>query len=478
MWTVSDFFSGGGGASAGAIQVPGVALAFAANHAKIAVKVHQANHPTAVHVLADISQYDPRLAPRTPFAWFSPSCTHHTDAQGKSRREIDAQPDLFGEVVPDELAERSRATMWDVVRYSEFHRYPVVMVENVLEVTRWVLYRAWLLAMDALGYEHVTLSINSMHAQAFGAPAPQSRDRVYWLFWRKGNRAPDVERIQRPQAFCPACDRTIEARKSWKNGRSVGRYRQQYVFTCSTAGCGRLVEPWWVPAYTAIDWTNRGERIGDRKRGLSDSARGRIAAGIARHWHPIHLEVAGNTYDAASPKHPGYGNPNSFYRAWSVTEPMRTLHTTASKALAVPPQGLDGKGAEPWTHPTSGPSGTQPVGGNDWWRDLLEEYGKPLLMRNYSGGAEMSTPVWEPARTLTTAGHQSLITRGDVETAAAAVDDCFYRMIEPREAAALMAFPKDYVWHGTRAQRFRLSGNAVCPPNARDLFTIAVDSLS
>lgn len=304
-------------------------------------------------MLADISQYDPRLAPRTPFAWFSPSCTHHTDAQGKSRREIDAQPDLFGEVVPDELAERSRATMWDVVRYSEFHRYPVVMVENVLEVTRWVLYRAWLLAMDALGYEHVTLSINSMHAQAFGAPAPQSRDRVYWLFWRKGNRAPDVERIQRPQAFCPACDRTVEARKSWKNGRSVGRYRQQYVFTCSTAGCGRLVEPWWVPAYTAIDWTNRGERIGDRKRGLSDSARGRIAAGIARHWHPIHLEVAGNTYDAASPKHPGYGNPNSFYRAWSVTEPMRTLHTTASKALAVPPQGLDGKGAEPWTDPTS-----------------------------------------------------------------------------------------------------------------------------
>ncbi|WP_228496592.1 hypothetical protein [Pseudoclavibacter sp. VKM Ac-2888] len=32
-----------------------------------------------------------------------------------------------------------------------------------------------------------------------------------------------------------------------------------------------------------------------------------------------------------------------------------------------------------------------------------------LVMRNNSGGAEMTTPVVEPLRTLTTAGHQSLI---------------------------------------------------------------------
>ena len=121
--TMSDFFCGAGGSSTGAIAIPGVRLVFAANHWKLAVDVHNANHPGALHAQKDISQYEPRLAPRTTVAWFSPSCTHHSVAQGKSRRETGAQPDLFGEVLPDDAAERSRATMWDVVRYTEYHRY-------------------------------------------------------------------------------------------------------------------------------------------------------------------------------------------------------------------------------------------------------------------------------------------------------------------------------------------------------------------
>ena len=312
--TLTDFFCGAGGSSTGAIAVPGVEVKVAANHWGLAVEVHNANHQNALHVQADISQYDPWLIPRTDIAWLSPSCTNHSVAQGKPRREIDAQPDLFGEVLPDAAAERSRATMWDVVRYSEHHRYRAVIVENVLEVMKWEPYRAWLLAMDSLGYAHEVLSINSMHAQHAGLPAPQSRDRFYAVFWRRGDRAPDLDAIQRPQAWCPRCERVVESRKSWKNGRTAGRYRAQYVFVCSTPRCGAFVEPGWLPAASAIDWTIPGQRIGDRTKPLAEKTRARIAAGIARYW-----------------RDPFVMDNNHTNRCRAMDEPMPTMTTATTK---------------------------------------------------------------------------------------------------------------------------------------------------
>lgn len=549
--TMTDFFCGAGGSSTGAIAVPGVEVKVAANHWKLAVDVHNANHQDAMHVQADISEYDPRLIPRTDIAWLSPSCTNHSIAQGKSRREIDAAPDLFGEVLPDAAAERSRATMWDVVRYSEYHRYRAVIVENVLEVMKWEPYRAWLLAMDSLGYSHEILSINSMHAQHAGLPAPQSRDRFYAVFWRKGDRAPDLDAVQRPQAWCPRCERVVESRKSWKNGRTAGRYRAQYVFVCGTARCGTLVEPGWLPAASAIDWTIPGQRIGDRAKPLAEKTRARIAAGIARYWRdpflverrheyrtrdlaspfatitasgteralavPLHLEAAGNTYDATDPRHARHGDPNSYYRVWPTDDVFRTLHAAESKALAIPVEGREGKQAQPMTAPmrtqttrletavvtpfvaelrgggsdartVADPLATVTASGNH--HGLVTPYygqsktargtGDPLgtlttrdryalIMRNNAGGSEMSTPVHEVMRTVTTAGHQSLITPGDIEAAKAQVDDCYFRMIEPSEAAAAMAFPSTYEWSGNRRERTRLAGNAVTPPAARDI---------
>ena len=59
----------------------------------------------------------------------------------------------------------------------------------------------------------------------------------------------------------------------------------------------------------------------------------------------------------------------------------------------------------------------------------------------------------------------------------AEVDDCFFRMLEPHEIAAGMAFPRDYIWQGTKHDRIRMAGNAVTPPAARDLIAAVVDSL-
>ena len=85
--------------------------------------------------------------------------------------------------MPDEAAQRSRATMWDVVRFAKHHRYRAIVVENVVDAARWVMWPAWLHAMTLLGYQHRVVYLNSMYAPAVMAPrAPQSRDLVYVVF--------------------------------------------------------------------------------------------------------------------------------------------------------------------------------------------------------------------------------------------------------------------------------------------------------
>jgi DNA (cytosine-5)-methyltransferase 1 len=175
--TIAGLFCGAGGSGLGASVVPDVQLRYAANHWRQAVETHAENFPDTDHDVADISQVDPRRTPRTDILWASPECTNHSVAKGRKR--LTAQPDLFGETLPDEAAERSRATMWDVPRFAEHHRYRAVIVENVVDAARWVMWPAWLQAMQLLGYRHRVVYPNSMHAPAIAAPrAPQSRDRL------------------------------------------------------------------------------------------------------------------------------------------------------------------------------------------------------------------------------------------------------------------------------------------------------------
>lgn len=196
--------------------------------------------------------------------WASPGCTNHSQAKGRKR--VTAQPDLFGETLPDEAAERSRATMWDVPRFAEHHRYRAVIVENVVDAARWVMWPAWLQAMSLLGYRHKVVYLNSMHAPALAAPrAPQSRDRLYVVFWRDCQGAPDLD--IRPQAWCAVCGVEVAAVQSWKRPDRApwGRYRAQYVYRCPRMECRHaVVEPYVDPAAVAIDRSLRGQRIGDR----------------------------------------------------------------------------------------------------------------------------------------------------------------------------------------------------------------------
>jgi len=571
--TLTDLFAGAGGSSTGALQVPGVTVRIAANHWQLVCDIHALNHPTTDHAVVDLHQERPSFFPKTDMLWASPECTKWSQANGSKIPAI--EEGLFEDPLSDDAKNRSRLLMFDVLRFIEHHRYRLVIVENVVDIATQAKYRTawdiWRAELRALGYRFRVVSLNSMHAQAFGAPAPQSRDRIYVVAWPEGAAAPDLDRILRPKAWCNRCDALIESVQSFKRNRTVGRYRQAYVYCCSR--CAQIVEPGWLPAAAAIDWSLPGERIGDR---LKPKTRARIAAGIARYWGPLTLEAAGNTYDATSPQHPHHGDPDAYYRSWPITDPLRALHTTNSKALAVPTEGRDGKEAVPvaaplrtqttraesalahapfiaemygtsTARPVTEPAGTFTAGGNHHglvqpfvtqFRDrddrnldpaveplrtivadgashaLVQSYygmtreARPvtdplgtlttvdryaLIHRMNTGGAEMTTPASEELRTLTTAGHQAVLRRPESPTVTAAdlrsaeelVPEVRFRMLQPHEVAAGMAFPADYKWQPADRARpvsnrdlVRAAGNAVTPPAARDLIAAAVESLS
>ncbi|MFJ8582652.1 DNA cytosine methyltransferase [Micromonospora sp. NPDC093277] len=514
--TITDLFCGAGGSSSGAIQVPGVRVRMAANHWRLAVETHNTNHPDADHDCADISQTDPRRYPATDILWASPECTNHSQAKGK--RRADRQPDLFDQVLPDEAAERSRATMWDVCRFVEAMKlrgrpYKAFVVENVVDVRDWIYFDAWAMALRAAGYCLHFVYLNSMFAQGMGGPAPQSRDRWYCVGHLEGNRCPDLKRWTAPLAWCPACDKRVRAVQAWKRpDRRHGRYRQQYVYRCPTPRCHIEVMPGVLPAATAIDWTLQGERIGDRTRPLAAKTVERIEAGLKRHATPPFLTLLRSdrprTVAVADPlativadgsNHalvngmlvPAGGTRRR--HAAPVTAPMATRTTTENDALVVPMR------ANNIAKPAAlAPLDTVAAAGNH----------HALVMRNMTprgDAGQMSTPVDEPLRTQTASSvqsvirwdhlvygydtgklrptHQPLPTQTTVEGdalvgAAVAVQDCTFRMLEPHEIQAAMAFEAGYQVLGNKRERVRQLGNAVTPPAARDLIAAVVESIT
>jgi DNA (cytosine-5)-methyltransferase 1 len=515
--TMTDLFCGAGGSSQGAVQVPGVELRLAANHWELAVQSHAENFPDADHDTANISQVDFRRYPATDLLWASPECTNHSQAKGVPRRAQDAQPDLFGEVLPDEAALRSRATMHDVPRALEVgilrgRPYKGFVVENVVEARQWLFWRSWWSAItEDAGYCAHVVSLNSMHAQGAGLPAPQSRDRLYVVGHLRTIRCPDLAKWVAPAAWCPRCSRVVRARQSFKQGRAVGRYRAQYVYVCPTAGCHRQVEPGWLPAAAAIDWALAGERIGDRSRPLAAKTLARIEAGLRKYARPIHLEATGNTFErrpgvrtwpvdepltvqttsatkAVAMLVPAGGTWNE--SATAVAEPMRARTTRDTEALVVPVEGREGVFARPAEGPlraqtarlqdvlvvplrangTARPAGADPLptfaaNGQHHalvrWDDQLYAYDTGDL-----------APVVEPLATQTTVQGDALV------GPAVAVEDCLFRMLEPHEIGAGMAFAASYRVLGNKRERVRQYGNAVTPPAARDLIAALVEVIT
>lgn len=360
--TVTDLFCGAGGSSIGA-EVAGATLRLGLNHWQRAIETHATNFQHADHDCEDVSSLTTaqiRRYPDSDILLASPECTNHSLAKGARRRKPQAASLFEDGPAGDDEQDRSRATMWDVCRFAEQKAikgrpYKAIIVENVVDAFNWGadddggLFDAWLTAMRALGYEHETVWLNSM----FAGEVPQSRDRMYVVFWRKGIKPPNL-RFE-PPSWCPACQRIVAGRQSFKRqrrGRNWGRYGPQYIFRC--ADCAGTVFPGAHPAATAIDWSIPAGLIGERDRPLAEATRERIRRGLerlarepfairllrsgnpkpltlplvtvtARHDQAMVLPVAGNTYERTP------GN-----RARDAgRQPLDTVHATLDRAMVL-----------------------------------------------------------------------------------------------------------------------------------------------
>ncbi|HEY0641292.1 MAG TPA: DNA cytosine methyltransferase [Pseudonocardiaceae bacterium] len=172
--TSTDLFAGGGGSSEGMLRA-GWHVAVAANHSPVAVATHRLNHPDTEHRTADLSEVDWRTFPTTDLLWASPSCVWHARSGGRAR------PSAEVERLRADVGAVDRATAFAVIAAAEVHRYPAIVVENVLEFRDWSLFPWWLSGLRALGYRAVPLTLDAAH---FGHA--QHRRRLYVVATRDG----------------------------------------------------------------------------------------------------------------------------------------------------------------------------------------------------------------------------------------------------------------------------------------------------
>lgn len=514
--TATDQFCGAGGSSQGARKA-GVEVKLALNHWKLAIETHNTNFPETLHDCTDISACDPRRYPSTDILITSPECTTHSPAGGNRHKTVKASLDLFDKGLIDPSTERSRATMWDVCRFAEYHQYNAIVVENVVEArSQWVLFDVWLEAMHRLGYQHRCLYLNSMHFW----PTPQSRDRMYVVFWKKGNPALDLD--HRPLAHCPCCGKDVHAIQTWKNpAKKFGKYRFQYVYSCPVDGT--VVEPYYYAAFNAIDWSDLGQLIGSRKKELSPNTLKRIQWGLDRYGvDPLIVntkfgsEARGTTRTVAREmmsqttiastalatpfvikgEHsslPGY--------AKQVTDAFMTQTVRQTSALVSPWIIEMNKTGE--AKPAHSPMSTITAGGINH-----AVMGVPLVVQNkgesmskpsteampaqtsminngivtheawstfiqYYYGSHQASKVTEPIRTVNTKDRSYLVSYQKPR-----IEDCYYRMIKAPEVKASMAFESDYVILGSQKDQVKQCGNAVTPPVQEWIIGQVVKSLS
>lgn len=380
--TVTDQFCGAGGSSIGA-TLAGAEVRLAMNHWKLAIETHNTNFPKVDHECTDISAADPKRYPSTDILITSPECTNHSLAKGKPRRYY--KKDLFGNVLIDPAEERSRATMWDVPRFAEYHDYNLIIVENVVDAAKWRLWDSWLHTMHALDYEHEIVYFNSM----FAWPTPQSRDRLYAVFWKRGNKRPNLD--FRPPAPCPKCG-LVDAIQTWKKGK-WGKYKAQYFYRCPT--CHQEVTPFYFAAMNVIDWSLPAERIGDRARPLKPKTLARIKYGLETYGRQVMIVKS------------SYTKANGSY-VWNASLDAMPTQTTIPDAHLVAPWLVETQYSQaPDNRVISGVE-TYPTATSRQTLALVAGF----LSKQYSGNADprhMGLGLDEPTGAVTTNDHHALL---------------------------------------------------------------------
>lgn len=396
-----DLFSGFGGLTKG-IERAGFTTIMAANHNRYKIEVHEANHPSAEHWIADLvdpessDYHSARDLPAADLLAAGVSCVNHSQANTKKAYEqglslFDLEDPDFEDSVT--RSERDRATANCVLHYAAQHHPRLILVECTTELTSWgpaiqgkrkvgdgSTYRWWLKQFDLLGYDHRVLYLNSMF---FGVP--QSRDRLYIAFWDKKIPAPDLD--HRPLTVCSFCDKIVEAVWTWKTGvppTGSVRYGKQYEYRCPS--CRKVVVPQMTPSLAAMDLTNLGTRIGDRKKPLAaatmaraERCRQRFAEfpavlmpakalhGSERHpWQPMATQTSQQetgilSTGAIMQMANSFEHPGSECRTRDLAQPLWTQPATNTTGLLSPSVAITGQTMAAHRHNGDGKHITQPM---------------------------------------------------------------------------------------------------------------------
>ncbi|MDP7739294.1 DNA cytosine methyltransferase [Mycobacterium paragordonae] len=324
------------------------------------------------------------------------NCTNHS--QANTKKAYAQSLSLFDMEDPDFEAsvtrsERDRATANCVLAYAAQHHPRLILVECTTELTSWgpavpgrrkvgdgSTYRWWLGEFGKLGYRYRVMYLNSMF---FGVP--QSRDRLYIAFWDRRIPTPDLE--HRPPSWCGSCGRVVEAVWTWRTGvppTGSVRYGKQYEYRCPS--CRHAVRPPVTPSLAALDLSNLGTRIGDRKKPLAAATMARAercrqrfaefpavlmpakaARGSERHpWQPMATQTSQqetailSTGAAIAAAANTCERPGSTWRGRDLSEPL-WAHTTTSTGPLTPAAALTGQVTAAHRHNGDGKHLTQPM---------------------------------------------------------------------------------------------------------------------
>lgn len=536
-------FSGCGGTSDGASLVPGVCTVAAANHDFWAIGSHELNFPHAQHFQADITKLPMDQMPWCHLFTASPACPAWTTANGVKMEFDQANAEdaaIEAEENPQlrkrkEEYKRSRLLMKEVPRYlraqvAKGRPVPIGWIENVIQCRKWHEWDAWVREIRLLGYKLRLIAFNSMHARPVrGRRAPQSRDRLYLAFWHESlGRDPDWDKWLRPKAWCDNCVQVVDAVQVFKDpSKDMGRYGSQYFYQCPNSRCRAKVNPEVVPALAAIDATIPGTPIGARSEAklppLKPATIGRIVAGIIKYWLPMLTPVGGTwrgdgdqgavPLDRPMPARttrecdavavpplmvPVEGRPGK--TAASAQLPLRTCTTRNETGVVLPMPfitPLRGGGDKERARPVTDPLSTVTASGNhhglavppNLSGSALSAWATQLLVPFYTK-SESASPATNPMGALTTHDRYGVAATGDFDqwaremptTAtgmAQLLDDVLFRMLEPHEVGAAMAFRSDYqLTPRSKRGRVKLFGNAVTPPVAEVITSALVECLT
>ena len=358
-YLVADLFCGAGGSSSGAKQaiaeIGGEMELVAINHWNIAIATHAANHPTARHLVEDVSLVDPESVVeegRLDLLMASPECKFYSRARG-------------GKPVHDQ----GRMNPWVVHNWLTKLDVQCVLIENVPEFVEWgpltpdgrpdkaqkgKHFEAWFLTFLSLGYNAEWRMLN---AADYGDAT--TRIRFFLMARKDGNPVvwPEPSHAKGDTGMFPG-------RLPWRGAREI------------------------------IDWSNPGRSLLDdpryQKKRLSEKTRRRIARGLERFGGPLaplYIQLLDLPDDDQGPDSGRIGNGE-----------------------AGPFHGSDRQHNVPRSMDLPIHTVTTLTGGGSY---LVQPVAEPFLLGQQSGGAPRSTD--DPAPTVTGDGAISLVSSMLVE---------------------------------------------------------------